>query len=142
MKLGSIGTTLLLAIGASTSTGGAANTPPGMSTNSAARPYPGAGGDVYSPKSSRVLAAEAPQSPSRLEATVCAATRIELVWACTATSCGVIYEVREGGKIVGSTDGVSFVASDLTAGREYTFQVTAISATGQRSAPVEICVHA
>lgn len=70
--------------------------------------------------------------PSGLRASIYSSRSVELFWDRPTTQ-GLTYEIVKDGAPIDTTDGVSFYDQSLDAGGAYTFQVTAIDASGNRS---------
>jgi len=83
--------------------------------------------------------AGAPDSPAGLRASVYSTSNAELFWT-RSTKPGLRYEVRRDGNLVTTTDGTSYYASGLAAGRNYAYQVIAIDSSGKRSSPASVAV--
>ena len=93
-------------------------------------------GSVTEPPTSGVLAA-----PADLNSAVYSNTAAELFWRREPAAAALQYEIRLDGAVVGTTGGVSFFTADLAAGRDFLFEVIAISRDGTRSSSSSITVR-
>ena len=82
-----------------------------------------------------------PDAPAELRSTIYSNTAAELFWRREPAIEALRYEIRQDGVVVDNTDGVSFFTVDLSAGRDFLFEVIAIGRDGARSDPSSIIVR-
>ena len=82
-----------------------------------------------------------PDAPAELRSTVYSNTAAELFWRREPAIEALQYEIRQDGVVVDNTVGVSFFTVDLSAGRDFLFEVIAIGRDGARSNPSSITVR-
>ncbi|MGL6279419.1 MAG: fibronectin type III domain-containing protein [Gaiella sp.] len=77
-----------------------------------------------------------PSTPGNLRATALDATRISLTWSASTDLVGVTgYRVLRGSTVVGTVTGSSFTDTGLAPSTSYAYQVVALDAAGNASAP-------
>ena len=82
-----------------------------------------------------------PDAPAELRSTTYSNTAAELFWRREPAIEALQYEIRQDGVVVDNTDGVSFFTVDLSAGRDFLFEVIAIGRDGARSNASSITVR-
>lgn len=82
-----------------------------------------------------------PDAPAELSSAVYSTTAAELFWRREPATEALQYEIRRDGALVDTTDGVSYFTVDLTAGRDFIFEVIAIARDGARSIPSSITIR-
>ena len=91
--------------------------------------------------SAHALAAP-PTAPADLRVDVYSGTAAELFRSRSSDPDGAVsrYEIRRGGQLVETRDGLSYFTDSLTEGRAFAFTVTAVDFDGERSAPASVSV--
>ena len=79
--------------------------------------------------------------PADLRAEIYSKRSAELFWKRERVQLGLSYEIRRDGRVVGTTDGVSYYTRDLAAGTDYTFEVVAVAPNGDRSSASSLTVR-
>jgi hypothetical protein len=84
----------------------------------------------------------APTTPTGVSATAGSSSTVDLTWKASTDDVGVVkYKVYRDDAIVGSPSGTSFEDSGLSAGKSYSYEVSALDAAGNesaKSAPVTV----
>lgn len=79
---------------------------------------------------------QAPSAPSNLVATSVNTNSVALSWSASTDNVGVTaYDIYRGGTLIGSTEGMSYTDSLLSAGTAYSYAVKARDAAGNTSEP-------
>ena len=83
-----------------------------------------------------------PTTPMDLRVDVYSGTAAELFRSRSSDPDGAVsrYEIRRGGQLVETRDGLSYFTDSLTEGRAFAFTVTAVDFDGERSAPASVSV--
>ena len=87
-------------------------------------------------------AAAPPTAPSDLRVDVYSDTAAELFWSRSTDPDGLVrgYEIRRGGELLDTRDGLSYFTDDLSPGLPFSFTVTAVDFDGERSEPARVRV--
>ena len=86
-------------------------------------------------------AGDGPAAPAGLRSSVYSRRSAELFWRREPAALALRYEIRRDGRVVGTTDGVSYYTNALAAGTDHRFEVIAIDREGRRSAPAATTVR-
>ena len=83
-----------------------------------------------------------PTAPSDLRVDVYSDTAAELFWSRSTDSDGTVrgYEIRRGGELLDTRDGLSYFTDGLSPGLPFSFTVTAVDFDGERSEPARVRV--
>jgi len=85
----------------------------------------------------------APSTPTGLTASAITTSSLSLAWTASADNVAVTdYQVRRGGILLATVTSPSFADSGLSPATLYTYQVVALDAAGNASAPAELQVSA
>ena len=79
-----------------------------------------------------------PAAPRAVRADVYSRRSAELFWEREPAALALRYEIRRDGRVVGTTNGVSYYTNALAGGTDYAFEVIAIDRQGRRSSPSRI----
>jgi hypothetical protein len=80
-----------------------------------------------------------PSMPGGLSATVASSQRIDLSWEASTDDIGVVkYVVTRNGVEIGTTVAAAYSDTGLTGGTTYTYQVVAVDAANNASAPAQV----
>ena len=88
------------------------------------------------------VVAAPPTAPSDLRVDVYSDTAAELFWSRSTDPDGLVrgYEIRRGGELLDTRDGLSYFTDDLSPGLPFSFTVTAVDFDGERSEPARVRV--